>query len=94
MQSLNQLVARSIIDPEVVRSFSSGNIADVLAELEFSPELINQLTSLNAETWTEFAVLAYRTVKAAQPAKTRIDLPSPAEGLLRNDSAANNEQVA
>jgi hypothetical protein len=94
MQALNQLVARSIIDPAIVQSFSSGRIAEVLADLEFSPELQSQLTSLNAETWTEFAVMAYRTVKAAMPVKTRIELPSPAEGLMTDETQAGKEQVA
>ena len=94
MLALNQLVARSIVDPAIVQSFSIGRIAEVLADLEFSPELRSQLAALSAETWTEFAVLAYRTVKAAQPTLTRIELPSPAEGLIADESEAGKEQVA
>ena len=95
MLTLNPLVARSIVDPAIVQSFSAGRIADVLSDLEFSPEMRNQLSSLNAATWTEYAVLAYRTVKAAQPVQTRIELPSPAEGLLRRDEdQMGKEQVA
>ena len=94
MLALNQLVARSIVDPAIVQSFSLGRIAEVLADLEFSPELRSQLASLSAGTWTEFAVLAYRTVKAAQPTLTRIELPSPAEGLIVDESEAGQEQVA
>ena len=85
MLALNQLVARSIVDPAIVQSFSTGRIADVLSDLEFSTELRTQLSSLNAETWTEYAVLAYRTVKAAEPVRTQIELPSPAEGLLSDE---------
>jgi len=33
MQALNQLVARSIVDPTVVQAFRSGRIGDVLDEL-------------------------------------------------------------
>jgi hypothetical protein len=94
MLALNQMVARSIIDPAIVQSFSSGRIADILAELEFSPELRTQLSSLNAETWTEYAVLAYRTVKAAEPVQTQIELPSPAEGLMIDEKDIGKEQVA
>lgn len=95
MLALNQLVARSIVDPVIVQSFSAGRIADVLSDLDFSPEVRTQLSSLNAETWTEYAVLAYRTVKAAQPVQARIDLPSPAEGLMRRDEdQIGKEQVA
>ena len=94
MLALNQLVARSIVDPAIVQSFSSGRIADILSELEFSPELRTQLSSLNAETWTEYAVLAYRTVKAAEPVQSHIELPSPAEGLMPDEKDIGKEQVA
>ncbi len=94
MLALNQLVARSIVDPAIVQSFSTGRIADVLTDLEFSTELRTQLSSLNAETWTEYAVLAYRTVKAAEPVRTQIELPSPAEGLLSDEDQIGKEQVA
>jgi hypothetical protein len=95
MLALNQLVARSIVDPAIVQSFSTGRIADVLSELEFSPELQSQLSSLNAETWAEYAVLAYRTVKAAEPVKAQMELPSPVEGLISSDEdQVDKEQVA
>jgi hypothetical protein len=94
MLALNQLVARSIVDPAIVQSFTAGRIADILSELEFSPELRTQLSSLNAETWTEYAVLAYRTVKAAEPVRTQIELPSPAEGLRPEEKQIGKEQVA
>jgi hypothetical protein len=38
--------------------------------------------------------MAYRTVKAAQPTLTRIELPSPAEGLIADESESGKEQVA
>ncbi len=94
MQALNQLVARSIIDPGVVAAFTAGQISQVLGELDFSPELRSKLGALKANTFTEFAILAYRTVKAmAQPAP-RIQLPSPLEGLLDNHKRPGEEQVA
>jgi hypothetical protein len=94
MLALNQLVARSIVDPAVVQSFNAGRIEEILTELEFAPEIRTQLSSLSAETWTEYAVLAYRTVKAAEPVKTQIELPSPADGLRRDDDQVGKEQVA
>jgi hypothetical protein len=80
MLALNQLVARSIVDPAIVQSFSTGRIADVLTDLEFSTELRTQLS--------------YRTVKAAEPVRTQIELPSPAEGLLSDEDQIGKEQVA
>lgn len=94
MQALNQLVARSIIDPGVVSAFSGGRIGEVLRDLDFTPELRTRLSGLQASSWTEYAILAYRTVQAvAQPAP-RIKLPSPLEGLLRDTSRDDKEQVA
>jgi hypothetical protein len=93
MQALNQLVARSIIDPGVVEAFSAGRIADVLGELSFSPEMKSRLSGLKANSFTEFAILAYRTVKALADAAPKMELPSPLEGLLP-PSHTGREQVA
>lgn len=82
MQALNQLVARSIIDPAIVQAFASGNIADILADLDFTDEIRAQLAELSARTWAEFAIMAYRTVKAIEVMQVGIELPSPAEGLI------------
>jgi hypothetical protein len=95
MQALNQLVARSIIDPTVVQSFRSGQIGDVLDELEFTPDMRAQLEGIESDSWAEFAVISYRFVKAAEMPAPRIELPSPAEGLFPDErSQANQEQVA
>jgi hypothetical protein len=94
MQALNQLVARSIIDPSIVQSFSTGNIAQVLSELDFTREIREKLGKLSASTWTEFAVLAYRIVKSDERISSSIELPSPAEGLVSEEAQIGKEQVA
>ncbi len=94
MQALNQLVARSIIDPAVLQAFGAGRIGDVLADLDFSPQMRSSLTAIKAESWAEFAVLAYRVVHAAEQPAVRIQLPSPLEGLLPAASSPDEEQVA
>ena len=95
MQALNQLVARSIVDPTIVQSFRSGQIGSVLDELEFTPDLRAQLEGIESDSWAEFAVISYRFVKAAEMPAPRIELPSPAEGLYADrQSQANQEQVA
>lgn len=93
MQALNQLVARSIMDTKVLESFNQGRIGEVLRQYEFSPELRQQMEGLNANDWTEFAILSYRVVKAAEVPARRVVLPSPMEGLLPDD-ARSDEQVA
>jgi hypothetical protein len=94
MQALNQLVARSIIDPGVVQAFNSGRIGDVLSDLEFTTDLRGRLAEVKAETWAEFAVLAYRIVRAEAQVPARIQLPSPAEGLLPEQDRVNKRHVA
>lgn len=94
MQALNQLVARSIVDPNLVKSFAAGQVDDLLGEFEFSPEMRKQLRAIEAGSFSEFSLLAYRTVKAAEMPERRIELPSPAEGLLDDEQRLDNEQVA
>ena len=94
MQALNKLIARSIIDPGVVQAFSAGRIEDVITELDFSAELCDRLSHIEAASWAEYAVLAYRYVKAAEEREVRIQLPSPLEGLLPDEKRAEDEQAA
>jgi hypothetical protein len=94
MQALNQLVARSITDPTVAQAFGAGQIGDILSDLGFAPDLRTGLTGLKAETFAEFAVLAYRAVKAVEVPAVRIQLPSPVEGLLPKSGKADEERVA
>lgn len=94
MQALNHLVARSIVDPSVVQAFSAGTMDAVLADLAFSPGLRASLAQVQAASWAEFAVIAYRTVKNAEIQAPRIQLPSPLEGLLPGADQAGREQVA
>lgn len=94
MQSLNQLVARSIIDPTVVQLFSTGNIDELLSDLEFSPEMRLRLGELEAGSWSEFAIMAFRVVKASEEPARRIELPSPMEGLLPSENREGREHVA
>jgi len=95
MQSLNQLVARSIIDPAVAQVFGEGNISSVLEEMNFSVDMRAELTGITALNWTDFAVQAYRIVKAAEEGtRTQVQLPSPLEGLSRDTNWTDNEHVA
>jgi hypothetical protein len=94
MQALNQLVARSIIDPSIVQSFTSGSIRELLDELNFTEDLCERLATITADTWTEFAILAYRMVKASEPRRLPVELPSPADGLVAEEAQVGKEQVA
>ncbi|NIS80002.1 MAG: hypothetical protein GTO14_07300 [Anaerolineales bacterium] len=94
MQALNQLVARSIIDPGVVQAFSAGRMDELVAEMGFAPAVRQRLSQLEAGSWAEFAVLAYRIVQAVEVPALRIELPSPLTGLLPDQSMAEGEQAA
>lgn len=95
MQSLNRLVARSIIDPGIVQAFTSGNISELLDEMEFSPELHSDLGQLEASSFVEFAIKAYRIVKTSEMKRLPIDLPSPVAGLISPDQdCIEGEQAA
>jgi len=94
MQALNQLVARSIVDPSVIQAFSVGRMGEVISELDFSDDMQKRLTGLEAKSWAEYAVIAYRCVKAADEVTVRIQLPSPLEGLLPGQVRAEDEQAA
>jgi hypothetical protein len=94
MQALNQLVARSIVEPNIVKAFASTQIGEMIGNFEFSPELRKRLAGLEAGTFAEFAMLAYRVVKSAEVPVRRIELPSPVEGLLDDQSRSDSEQVA
>ena len=94
MQSLNQLVARSIIDPGIVQAFASGNMSEILNEMELTPELRSDIGQLQASTFVEFAVKAYRIVKASETKLLNIDLPSPAVGLVSNQECIEGDQAA
>jgi hypothetical protein len=94
MQALNQLVARSIVDPGIMNAYGSGEFGDVIANCEFESDVADRLLSLKANSWAEFAVLAYRVVRAAEVPAARIDLPSPLEGLMSDQDQGEEEQAA
>lgn len=95
MQALNKLVARSIVDPTVVKSFSDGGFNSILDNYDFSAEVKNRLSSVKCTNFAEFSIVAYRTVKAFEEAQQpRIDLPSPLEGLMDKRDRDSGEQVA
>jgi hypothetical protein len=94
MQSLNQLVARSIIDPGIVQAFASGSVSEILKDMELTPELRSDLGQLQANSFVEFAIKAYRIVKASETELLNIDLPSPVVGLVSNQECLEGDQAA
>ena len=52
------------------------------------------MSALEAASFSEFAILAYRVVSAAEEITQRIDLPSPMEGLVDDSKDSGKEHVA
>ena len=94
MQALNHLVDRSIVDPSVVSAFGAGDLDPILCDLGFSGELRTSLSRLQASSWAEFAVLAYRAIQAFEEPVSRFQLPSPLEGLRRDADNVGREHGA
>ena len=94
MQALNQLVARSIIDPNIVKSHAAGLLDDVITDYDFAPEVKKHLSGLDADSFAEFTLLAYRVVKAAEVPVRSIELPSPVDGLFGDEDKSDREHVA
>ncbi len=54
-----------------------------------------KLSEIDAVSWADFAVQAYRLVKTEEDEKqNNIVLPSPLEGLAHNTNWTDHEQVA
>lgn len=93
MQALNRLLGRSTIDPTIEQAFLDGRIEELLTECGFAPELRSTLGELKAETFREFASLAYQSVSGTG-AGLQAAIPSPLEGLTDGQLARADEQAA
>jgi hypothetical protein len=92
VQALNQLLGRSTIEPAILEAFEAGRIDELLGHYGFAPEMRKRLGRLEAETFAEFALLAYRVVQEAEQVDELATLPSPTEGL--RPGQRRQEQVA
>lgn len=94
MKSLNYLLGRSAIDPAVKRAFEEGRILDLLAEYEFAPALWNDLMALEADSFSDYAALAYRLVQEYERLQEDLRVPSPLVGLSERPLAARAREQA
>jgi hypothetical protein len=92
LRSLNRFLGRSKVDPNVEKAFEARQIEQLLAEYKFSSELFETLSEVKAESFDEFALLAYQIVSAAEEPDGKDDFPWPAEGLPRDDAASDEEK--
>jgi hypothetical protein len=81
MKSLNHLLGRSAIDPAIKQAFEEGRILDLLAEYEFAPALWEDLRTLEADDFSDYAALAYRLVQEYERSQEDLPVPSPLVGL-------------
>jgi len=94
MKALNKLLGRSTIDPTVLEAFEEGRIVDLLDEDDFAPEVIEQLRSVEAKDFHEFAEFAFHVVKRLSEDDQQIRIPNPMEGLQPEQCQAKEEQAA
>jgi len=94
MKALNRLLGRSTLDPKINQAYGEGRIDEMLIEYDFSPEERRQLRELKSESFYEFARVAYRLVEAAEGEGSRLQIPSPMEGLQPDLHISEEEQVA
>lgn len=94
IRSLNHLLGRSKIDPIVEQAFEDRQIEKLLTEFNFSGELIETLSELEAASFDEYALLAYQIVSAAEDPDGQDDFPWPSEGLPRDGVVSDEEKKA
>lgn len=94
MKALNKFLGRSTIDPTLLEAFKEGRIAEVVAEYDFSPEILAQLHDLEVRDFKEFAELAYQVVEKITRDEGELLIPNPMEGLSQELCQTKEEQVA
>jgi hypothetical protein len=94
MKALNKLLGRSTIDPTVSEAFEEGRMIDLLEEYGFSSEVIEQLRSVEAVDFNQFAELAFDVVERLSEDDQQVRIPNPMEGLQPGHSQAKEEQAA
>ncbi len=94
MKALNRLLGWSTLDPKINQAYSEGRIDEILVEYDFSPEERRQLREVKTDNFYEFALIAYRLVGAAEREVSRLQIPSPMEGLQPDLHISEEEQVA
>ena len=91
LRSLNRFLGRSKVDPNVEKAFEDRQIDRLIAEYNFSSELFEKLSEVKADSFEEYALLAYQIVSAGEEPDVKDDIPWPAEGLP-SDVAASDEE--
>ena len=92
IRSLNHMLGRSKIDPTVEKAFDDRQIEKLLTEFSFSGDLIETLSELHADSFDEYALLAYQVVSAAGDPDGQDDYPWPSEGLPRDGGVTDEEK--
>ncbi len=92
LRSLNRFLGRSMVDPTVEQAFEDRQIEKLLTEFNFSSELIETLSELKADSFDEFALLAYQIVSAAEDSDGKDGFPCPSEGLSSDGIVSDGEK--
>lgn len=94
MKALNRLLGWSTLDPKILQAYSEDRIDEILVEYGFSTEERRQLREVKTNSFDEFALVAYCIVEAVEGEHSRLQIPSPMEGLQPDSCVSEEEQVA
>jgi hypothetical protein len=92
LHSLNRFLGRSKVDPNVEQAFEDRQIEKILADYNFSSELLEKLSEVEADSFDEYALLAYQIVSAIEDPDGKDSFPWPAEGLLCDEAVSDDEK--
>jgi hypothetical protein len=76
----------------VEQAFEDSQIEKLLREFNFSSELIETLSELKADSFDEYALLAYQIVSAVEDPDGKDGFPWPSEGLPLDGVVSDEEK--
>lgn len=80
-RSLDRLLGRSVVDPEVARAYEAGQIEGLLKGYDFPNQLRTELLDLETSSFKEFAAEAFRLASRWEGPEDTDPDPWPTEGL-------------
>lgn len=81
VRSLDRLLGRSVVDPEIARAYEAGQVEMLLSGYDFPNQLRTELLDVEANSFKEFAAEAFKlAARWDGPEDTDPD-PWPTEGL-------------
>lgn len=81
VRSLDRLLGRSVVDPEVAQAYEAGQVELLLKGYDFPNQLRTELLGLEASSFKEFAAEAFKLASRWDGPEDTDPDPWPTEGL-------------